>query len=156
MTDTTTTAGAPRFDLQSRLSPLAPLSETLLRAGAGIFLMPHGAQKLFGWFGGHGLTTTGQFFESQLGFSHGLLAAFGAGMVEFFGGLMLAIGLLTRLAGAAITVMLLVAATIHLGNGFFWNAGGFEYPVLWAMIALHFTLKGGNRHSLDRRIGWAL
>ncbi|MCL5779140.1 DoxX family protein [Limibaculum sp. FT325] len=129
------------------------LAETGLRVVAGAFLIPHGAQKLFGWFGGHGLEATGQFFETQLGFANGFLAALGAGSVETFGGLLLALGLLTRPVAAAIAVMLLVAATVHVPAGFFWTSGGWEYPVLWAAVAGFFAIRGGGRLSLDRAIG---
>ena len=61
--------------------------------------------------------------------------------------------LLTRPAAAAIAVMLLVAATVHLPNGFFWTSGGWEYPVLWATVAGFFAIRGGGRLSLDRLIG---
>ncbi len=60
---------------------------------------------------------------------------------------------MTRPAAAAIAVMLLVAATVHLPAGFFWTEGGWEYPVLWAAIAGMFAIKGGGRYSLDRLIG---
>lgn len=129
------------------------LAEAALRIAAGAFLIPHGAQKLFGWFGGHGLEATGQFFETQLGFANGFLAALGAGSVETFGGILLALGLLTRPVAAAIAVMLLVAATVHVPAGFFWTSGGWEYPVLWAAVAGFFAVRGGGRLSLDRVIG---
>lgn len=135
----------------NKLEGFTPHSDTLLRIAIGAFLMPHGAQKLFGWFGGYGLEATGQFFQTQLGFSNGYLAALGAGSVEFFGGLFLALGLLTRPAAAAITVMLLVASTVHFGAGFFWTDGGWEYPILWAVAALTFVARGGGAYSLDRR-----
>lgn len=124
-----------------------------LRIATGLFLIPHGAQKLFGAFGGYGLEATGQFFEAQLGFSNGYLAALGAGSVEVFAGLALALGLFTRFAAAAITVMLAVAASIHLGAGFFWTDGGWEFPVLWAVVAAFFVVKGGGAYSADRLIG---
>ena len=132
---------------------LSSLSEALLRVAAGTFLIPHGAQKLFGAFGGYGLEATGEFFQTQLGFANGYLAALGAGSVEVFGGLLLALGLLTRPAAGAIAVMLLVAATMHTGAGFFWTEGGWEYPVLWAIIALTFVVRGGGKYALDRVIG---
>lgn len=135
----------------NKLEGFTPQSDTLLRITIGAFLMPHGAQKLFGWFGGYGLEATGQFFQTQLGFSNGYLAALGAGSVEFFGGLFLALGLLTRPAAAAITVMLLVASTVHFGAGFFWTDSGWEYPILWAIAALTFVARGGGAYSLDRR-----
>jgi len=132
---------------------LSDVAEALLRVAAGAFLIPHGAQKLFGMFGGYGLEATGEFFQTQLGFANGFLAALGAGSVEVFGGLLLALGLFTRPAAAAIAVMLAVATTIHLGSGFFWTGGGWEYPALWAIVALMFALRGGGALSLDRMIG---
>jgi putative oxidoreductase len=129
------------------------VAEAALRITAGLFLVPHGAQKLFGLFGGHGLEGTGQFFETQLGFANGWIAALGAGSVEVFAGLLLALGLGTRLAAAAILILLAVAASVHLPSGFFWTGGGWEYPVLWAVVALFFAVKGGGRFALDRLIG---
>lgn len=132
---------------------LSGLAEAAVRVAAGAFLIPHGAQKLFGLFGGYGLEATGDFFQTQLGFANGYLAALGAGSVEVFGGLLLALGLFTRVAAGAIAVMLAVAATIHLGNGFFWTAGGWEYPVLWAVVAASFAVRGGGAWSVDRLVG---
>lgn len=126
------------------------LASAAVRVATGLFLVPHGAQKLFGWFGGYGLDATGQFFQTQLGFTNGWLAALGAGSVEVFAGLALALGLATRLSALAITVMLAVATTVHLANGFFWTNGGWEYPVLWAIVAASFVLRGGGKYSLDR------
>ena len=150
MTDTTFVIPA----LKPVYVSLSGLSEALLRVAAGAFLIPHGAQKLFGAFGGYGLEATGEFFQTQLGFANGYIAALGVGSVEVFGGLLLALGLFTRLAAGSIAVMLAVAAiTVHLGNGFFWNEGGWEYPVLWTIIALMFVVRGGGQYSLDRLIG---
>ncbi len=128
-------------------------TDTALRIAAGAFLVPHGAQKLFGWFGGFGPAATGQFFEQQLGISNGYAMAVAAGSVEFFGGLMLALGLLTRPAAAAVSVLLAVALTVHLGNGFFWTNGGYEFPLLWLILTLTFVVKGGGAYSLDRALG---
>lgn len=132
---------------------LSGVAEAAVRIVAGLFLMPHGAQKLFGLFGGYGLEATGQFFETQLGFSDGYMAALAAGSVEFFAGLALALGLFTRFAASAIFVMLAVAVSIHLGAGFFWSEGGWEYPVLWVIVAGSYAIRGGGRYSLDRLIG---
>lgn len=139
--------------LKPLYAALGDVADAALRVAAGAFLIPHGAQKLFGWFGGYGLEATGQFFETQLGFANGYLAALGAGSVEVFAGLMLALGLGTRVAAAAIVALLAVAASVHLGSGFFWTGGGWEYPVLWAVVALRFAIGGGGRFSLDRLIG---
>ncbi len=150
MTDTTLVIPT----LKPVYASLSGLSEALVRIAAGTFLIPHGAQKLFGAFGGYGLEATGQFFQTQLGFANGYLAALGVGSVEVFGGLLLALGLFTRLAAGSIAVMLAVAAvTVHIGNDFFWTDGGWEYPVFWAIIALMFVVRGGGQYSLDRLIG---
>jgi putative oxidoreductase len=131
---------------------LKPVAEVGVRVATGAFLLPHGAQKLFGLFGGYGPEATGQFFASKLG----LPASFGllAGLIEFFGGLALALGLLTRPAAALVFGLMVIAiVTVHLGNGYFWTDGGFEYPLLWAILALSYVIKGGGRYSLDAKIG---
>jgi putative oxidoreductase len=131
------------------------ISWLIIRAAAGLILMPHGAQKLFGWFGGKGLEGTAQFFESGLGLTPGIVFAVLAGVAEFFGGLFLALGLLTRLAAAGVVAVMAYAAFgVHLGNGFFWSAGGYEYSLLWGLVALAFVIRGGGPLSLDRAIGW--
>ncbi|HIJ63028.1 MAG TPA: DoxX family protein [Rhodospirillaceae bacterium] len=131
---------------------LSPLAEPMLRATTGLFLMPHGAQKLFGWFGGYGLEATSQFFASKLGLPPAL--ALITGLIEFFGGLMLAIGLLTRPMAALVTGMMVVATLqVHLAKGFFWTDGGFEYPLMWGILALSFVLRGGGKFSVDHLIG---
>ncbi|MCH8810128.1 MAG: DoxX family protein [Proteobacteria bacterium] len=133
---------------------LSRWSYPLIRAATGLMLMPHGAQKLFGWFGGYGLEGTGGYFAQNLGLEPGLFWAALVGGVEFFGGLFLALGLLTRPAALAIVVIMAVAViTVHLPNGFFWNAGGYEYPLLWGVIALAIAFKGGAELSLDRALG---
>ena len=132
---------------------LSRLSYPLIRAATGLALMPHGAQKLFGWFGGYGLEGTGGFFAQNLGLEPGLFWAALVGGVEFFGGLFLALGLLTRPAALAVVILMAVAVTVHLPNGFFWTEGGYEYPLLWGLIALAIAFKGGAELSLDRALG---
>ncbi len=134
-------------------SRLGDYADTVARIAVGAFLVPHGAQKLFGWFGGYGLEATGQYFEQNLGYSNGYLAALSAGSVEFFGGILLAVGLLTRVSAAAIAVLLGVAVTFHAAKGFFWTSGGYEYPLLWMVLAVAFWVKGGGAFSVDRLIG---
>ncbi len=129
------------------------ITEALVRVTAGVFLVPHGAQKLFGWFGGYGLEATGQFFQTQLGFSNGYLVALAAGSVEFFAGAALAVGLFTRFSALAIAVLLVTASNMHFGAGFFWTEGGWEYPILWAIVAASFVTKGGGHYSLDSKLG---
>jgi putative oxidoreductase len=131
---------------------IAPITEALIRITAGLLLVPHGAQKLFGWFGGYGIEATGQFFASKLGLPASL--ALLAGLIEFFGGLMLALGLATRVVAALVVGLMAVAVLqVHLGAGFFWTSGGFEYPLFWGIVALAFAIRGGGRYSLDALIG---
>lgn len=135
------------------LDSLGHLAWPIVRITTGLLLMPHGAQKLFGWFGGHGLEATGQFFAGSMGMEPGIAFAFLAGFVEFFGGLALVLGLLTRPAALGVAVLLGVAMTVHIPNGFFWSAGGYEYPLMWALLAVAIFLRGGGEASLDRKLG---
>ena len=131
---------------------LSPLAEPMVRVTVGLLLVPHGAQKLFGLFGGYGLEATGQFFAAKLG----LPASFAllAGLIEFVGGILLAVGLATRPVAALVAGLMAVAVVqVHLASGFFWTAGGFEYPLLWGVVALSFAVRGGGRYSLDARVG---
>lgn len=131
---------------------LSPLAEPMVRVVAGLLLLPHGAQKLFGLFGGYGVDATGQFFAAKLGLPASL--ALVAGLIEFFGGILLALGLLTRPVAALVFGLMAVAVIwVHLPTGFFWTAGGFEYPLLWGVVALSFVIRGGGRYSLDALIG---
>lgn len=130
------------------------LAYPLIRVTTGLLLIPHGAQKLFGWFGGYGLTGTGSFFSETLGMHPGILFALLAGLVEFFGGIALVLGLLTRPAAAAVAVLLAVALSVHWSNGFFWTDGGVEYPLMWLLLAIALLLRGGGEYSLDRHFGF--
>jgi putative oxidoreductase len=131
---------------------LSPAAAPLLRATAGLLLVPHGAQKLFGWFGGYGVDATGQFFATKLGLPASL--ALVAGLIEFFGGLALALGLLTRPVAALVAGLMAVAVVqVHLPAGFFWTSGGYEYPLLWGVVALVFVIRGGGPYSLDALLG---
>ncbi len=115
--------------------------------------MPHGAQKLFSMFGGGGLSGTAGFF-AKIGLEPAMFLATLVGCVEFFGGLLLAVGFLTRFAAAAITIQLLVAAFyVKLAKGFFAFNGGYEYELLWALVAFGIFLRGGGNLSVDAKIG---
>ncbi len=123
-----------------------------VRIVTGLFLMPHGAQKLFGMFGGNPQAIAG--FFSKIGIEPAATMVTVVGSVEFFGGLLLALGLLTRPVAAACCVLLLVAVfQVHLANGFFWSTGGYEYPLMWAILALVFVIRGGGDYSIDQKIG---
>lgn len=130
-----------------------PFAWALIRFFAGIMLMPHGAQKLFGAFDGGGLTGTSQMLE-KMGLEPALPLALLAGCTEFFGGFLVAIGLLTRPAAAACFILLMVAVLhVHLPNGFFVTQGGYEYALLWAIVMLGIMLRGGGPLSVDHAIG---
>src|SRR5512138_389370 len=114
----------------------------LLRAAVGMTLAAHGAQKLFGWFGGHGLEAVGQSFEG-LGFRPGRRHAVMAGVAEFGGGLLLTLGAFTPLGAALIAAVMLVAAlTVHVKNGFFVMSGGYEYNLVVGTAALAIAFTG--------------
>ncbi len=124
----------------------------MIRIVTGLFLMPHGAQKLFGMFDGNPTAMAG--FFSKMGIEPAALMVTAVGTVEFFGGLLLALGLLTRPVAAAIFVVLTVAwYKVHLSAGFFVTKGGFEFAMMWSILALAFVLRGGGEYSIDRKIG---
>ena len=113
----------------------------------------HGAQKLFGWFGGFGIKATGGFFEN-IGFRPGVPFATAAGLSEMGGGVLLTIGLFTPFGAAAVLSAMLVAmVSVHLKNGFFATGNGIELPFLYAVAALGIALTGGGAISLDRLLG---
>lgn len=130
----------------------AKFTYPLIRFCAGLWLMPHGAQKLFGLFGGD-ITATAGFF-AKIGLVPAMPLAYLVGFVEFFGGLAVAIGLLTRPAAIASAVLLLVATFhVHMANGYFWIKGGYEYPLLWAVLMIAIFFRGGGAMSVDSKIG---
>ena len=124
----------------------------ILRVPVGLILAAHGAQKLFGWFGGYGLEATGQWMAS-IGLVPGLLMAFLAGAAEFFGGLALALGLLTRPAALVNAVAMAVATfVVHLENGLFMSNNGYEYALVLLAASLALMIAGGGKLSVDRVI----
>jgi putative oxidoreductase len=127
---------------------------TVLRLALGLMIFPHGAQKLLGWFGGGGFGPTLDYFSQTLGVP-ALLAALVV-FAEFFGGLALIIGFLSRLAAAGIGLVMLGAVLlVHAGNGFFMNwfgnqgGEGIEFHILAIAIALAVILRGSGALSVD-------
>ncbi|MEU1704446.1 DoxX family membrane protein [Streptomyces sp. NPDC005706] len=120
----------------------------LLRLGTGGVLAAHGAQKLFGWFGGHGLEGTGQFMES-VGYAPGKASATAAGLAEAGGGALLALGLATPAAGAAAAGAMAGASAVHMPNGFFAQEGGYEHAASLGLAAAGIAITGPGRLSLD-------
>ena len=126
---------------------LAPITEPLIRAMAGMFLLAHGWPKFFGNMAGNAA-----FFE-KAGFHPGLYWSIAVGLVECIGGICLALGLLTRLVSIPILIFLATAVHYHSGKGFYWNNLGFEYPLFWAIVVFHFLVRGGGPCSVDRWLG---
>jgi putative oxidoreductase len=121
-----------------------------LRLIAGLTLAAHGAQKLFGWFGGYGLSGTGAFFQESLGLTPGVFWAFTAGAGEFFGGLMIAFGALTRVGAGLNAIAMAVAILLVHRTAFFAGNNGMEYPLILLAIAVTLLIAGGGGASVDR------
>ncbi|HVM01605.1 MAG TPA: DoxX family protein [Acidimicrobiales bacterium] len=132
------------------------LTLLLIRLAVGGVLAAHGAQKLFGWFGGHGLGGTARFLES-LGFRPGRPYAWVLGGAELGGGVLLALGLLTPFAAAAVAgVMLAATVAVHWDKGFFAENGGFEFPLVLGVGAIAVAIAGAGAYSLDGALGWSI
>jgi putative oxidoreductase len=135
----------------------------VIRAVIGLLFAGHGAQKLFGWFGGHGPGGTGRFFES-LGLRPGREMALIAGAGEITGGLLLATGLLTPLAAAILMAVMFTAGwTAHRPKGLWITEGGYEYTLVLAAAVFAVATGGPGEWSLDAALaidwagpGWAL
>jgi putative oxidoreductase len=127
----------------------------LTRAIVGLLMAAHGTQKLFGWFGGHGLTKTGEFF-GYLGFHPGKVFAAAAALAELTGGLLVALGLLGPVGPALIiSVMIVAMGTVHWTHGLFASDNGIEVPLLYLTAALTFALAGYGPYSIDGLLGLA-
>jgi len=131
------------------------LSLTVLRAVLGVVFFAHGAQKMLGWFGGYGFDATMGAFTTQMGIP--AVFAFLAIAAEFFGGLGLLFGLLTRIAAFGIaSVMVVAVSMVHTQFGFFMNwAGtqkgeGYEYHLLALAISVVLMIRGAGAFSIDR------
>ena len=128
----------------------------VVRVVLGSILGAHGAQKLFGWFGGHGLAGTSGGLDS-MGFKPARLYATVAGLAELGGGVSLVLGLITPLGVAAVAgVMLVAIATVHWNNGFFNASGGYEFNLLIIATAIALAITGPGEVSIDRLAGWTL
>lgn len=128
----------------------------IIRVALGAIMAAHGAQKLFGWFGGPGLAGTGGWLKS-MGFRPARLHALVNGLAEFGGGVLLALGLLTPLGAAAVAgVMFVAIATVHWPNGFFNSSGGYEFNLLIATTAIALASIGPGEISIDHLAAWNL
>jgi putative oxidoreductase len=125
----------------------------LIRVGFGLLMAAHGAQKLFGWFGGPGLTATAGFFE-PLGFRPGRLFAATAAITELASGLLVTLGFLGPVGPALmVSVMIVAAISVHWKNGLFAAKGGIEVALLYATVAAGLTLIPPGQYSLDALLG---
>ena len=148
MTDYTDRSSSRRLiipPLGRLYASLGELSETILRVVAGLALVTHGAGKIVNPFGAAGMV-------EGLGFYPGAFWSLMLAVTEFFGGFLIALGLLTRPASFAALFVLLVTVYFHWivqGEGF----AGAEKSILWSAIFLFFAIRGANRHSIDAKIG---
>lgn len=127
----------------------------LARVVIGFIMAAHGAQKLFGWFGGYGLRGTGQFFD-QMGFRPGTAFAAAASITEIVSGLLVALGFLGPVGPALmISVMIVAAITVHWEHGLFAANNGIEVPLLYATGAFALAMTGFGQYSLDALLGIA-
>lgn len=134
---------------------VAALSAGLLalRLFVGLSMAAHGGQKLFGWFGGHGLAGTSGFFE-MLGFRPGRMFAIAASSTEILSGLLVATGFLGPVGPALIvSVMLVAMLTVHLKNGFFAQSNGIELGLGYTVGAVALAFTGYGAYSLDALTG---
>jgi putative oxidoreductase len=125
----------------------------LLRIALGGILIPHGMQKLFGAFGGMGLSGNAALFD-RIGYSPGMFWGTLVGLTEFIGGILLVIGLFTR--GAALAVVIFMLNAVYFTSktgGFFWTTRGSEFSILLLAVALFLLIRGGGAYSLDRKLG---
>ncbi len=124
-------------------------SAAVLRLIVGLIFVAHGAQKLFGWFGGYGLEGTGQWMGS-IGLAPGYLMALLAGSAEFFGGLALILGVLVRPAAVVLAFTMAVAiVSVHLQNGLFMDKNGYEFGLALFVVAVSLAISGAGRASID-------
>jgi putative oxidoreductase len=119
----------------------------LLRFVAGFNMAMHGWVHI-----NANMAETAAYFSGE-GYEPGLFWAYAVTLTEFVGGILLAAGFLTRLAAIPISLFLATAISYHMKNGFFWNEGGFEYPLMWAIVTLVFLVKGGGKLSIDNLLG---
>jgi putative oxidoreductase len=124
-------------------------STLALRIPIGIIFMAHGAQKLFGWFGGYGLEGTGGWMES-IGLAPGFIMALMAGSAEFFGGLFILLGLLTRPAALALSFTMVVAIfSVHFTNGLFMSNNGYEFGLVLLAVCVSLAFSGAGKLAVD-------
>ncbi len=123
----------------------------MLRIVLGLILIPHGCQKLFGWFGGAGFVRFTQIFEG-IGYKPGAFWVSVVALTELVGGLMLVFGFFTRFAALGVVIFMINAVWFTSAKGFFWTAGGSEFSLLLLAVALVYLVKGSGEYSVDSRM----
>lgn len=153
MVSTTESGVALRIPaLQGIYDKVGWLAWPAVRIVAGAFLVPHGAQKLFGLWGGNIQNTAAGF--AKMGLEPGLPLAYLTASWEFFGGILIAIGFLTRPAALGAAFLLAVATfMVHWPLGFFWSGRGIEYPLMWTVLMLAIAGRGAGPLSVDNAVG---
>ena len=135
--------------LQPIYDMLSPLAYPIIRIAVGVMMIPHGYGKLFN---DGGIERTAKFFSS-ISIEPSVFFAWYVGIIEFVGGICVAIGLLTRIFSAQLVGVLFVATfVVHFQNGFLWVKGGYEYPLMWMLIMIAITLRGGSTLSIDNQL----
>lgn len=138
--------------IHKTLSSAAGYDTLPLRLIAGITFAAHGAQKLFGWFGGYGLEATAGWMAS-IGLQPGMLMALLAGSAEFFGGLFLIAGLLVRPSALVLAFTMVIAVVlVHLPHGFFMSNNGYEYALVLLAVSVGLLIRGAGSLSMDNAI----
>lgn len=123
-----------------------------VRVAAGAIFAAHGAQKLFGWFGGYGIEGTAGWMAS-IGLEPGYVLAVLAGSAEFFGGLLLIVGLLVRPTALVLAVTMIVAIlSVHFENGLFMSNNGYEFALSLLVVSLGLAIRGAGSYSADRAL----
>jgi len=138
--------------MKKLLQSNAGLAALALRLPVGAILAAHGAQKLFGWFGGYGLEGTGQWMGS-IGLEPGYFMALLAGSAEFFGGLALITGFITRPAAAINAFTMLVAIfSVHISHGLFISNNGYEFALTLFAATLALAIQGSGSLAVDKKL----
>jgi len=124
----------------------------IFRVALGLWFVPHGCQKLFGWFDGN-IAGTAKGMAAA-GIEPAMFWAYYIGTLELVGGLLLAVGFLTRPVAALFFGFMFVAAFhVNMKAGYFWTSRGMEMPLLLLVLSLLVLIRGGGEYSVDRRIG---
>ena len=144
--------------LATLYATLGPWAELILRVTVGAFLIPHALRALLGWWPNTG-SPVANFKEftgllDQIGYKPGVFWGWLVILTELIAGPLLILGLFTRPACVPILILMILSVRTHKMFGWFWNAQGVEYPIMWGAVKLYFLINGGGALSLDAWLGW--